>query len=278
MLFVVAVVLAVVSFELVPSGSSPPTPGSLAFVVQPEGATQIDGVFLTETRSSGRYQVTLSTTIPAKSNEDIYVDGYYPPGDRLVTCSPAKCTRLSRTYVLNMSFKMPSATRAQTTGTYAYPEEHLTFRGAPIGFASNSLEAAVALPQIEVTLSLLKQQETVGAVSVSYTLTNASSYNWNSGLHPVSVEGRLVTWYLPLQSLRTSLSSATSATSGGSGSFSSESAQVGAVDDATQARNDRFTFLGGALLGVAGGALVSAVQEALDAREKEDEEKEPQPA
>ena len=51
------------------------------------------------------------------------------------------------------------------------------------------------------------------------------------------------------------------------------------VDLEVQDQNSTFTFLAGALLGIAGGALVGAIQEAVRARKEElAARKQPQPA
>jgi hypothetical protein len=83
---------------------------------------------------------------------------------------------------------------------------------------------------------------------ISVAIPDASKYNWTSG-SPPAFGGILASW-----NFLTSPSTTTTETG---------------VSLSVQDRNTKLVFISGALLGVAGGALVGAIQEVMDERTKE---------
>src|SRR4051794_2305116 len=93
-LFVLAVVLVLVSYGLLPSDASPSTPASLAFVVQPRNGTKVIDVILSEIQASkDHYKVSIRAILPAEGDDEVYIEGYYPPDDELASCAPVSCDR-----------------------------------------------------------------------------------------------------------------------------------------------------------------------------------------
>jgi hypothetical protein len=255
-LFLVAIVLGVLSYVIPPSGSSPATPASLGLVVLPT-TSQIVDINVDESQSSDTYYVTVDATVNSGPvlPAPITVAGYYPPDLSLRPCaSDSHCTRYPKdTLDLRFDLKPGSA----VTGGYHHESATLTFAGPPLGFDDGSGVATAELPTVEVPLDVEAQQGTVGAVEVHYKVPDASSYDWTTGPRPVNEDGDWVTWFLQLQPT--------------GAMFESTATSAGAINQSAQQRDQRLTFLAGALVGVAGGALVGSLQEFLDARRQKTE-------
>ena len=129
--------------------------------------------------------------------------------------------------------------------------------GREVGYDSNGTTAYAQLPLVEVPLGSEPAAETP-SVSVTYYIPNAKSYDWNTGPQPETAGTGTITWSLLLTAT--------------SGAFQSDPVAVGGVDDAAQQRQTLMTFVAGALLGIAGGALIEpALQEAVHVRRHDDE-------
>jgi hypothetical protein len=106
------------------------------------------------------------------------------------------------------------------------------------GVTSNGVDASAAIPEV----IYLGQGNPI--LLTAYRLQSASSYDWSS-LPAAAVTGTVVAWQQDLASGDTAGRTA-----------------VG-VDHAGQTSDDIKIFVAGALLGIAGGAIVAAVQEAM---------------
>jgi hypothetical protein len=113
-------------------------------------------------------------------------------------------------------------------------------RASNFGETFNGVTASVAIPAI-----LYKGPGTPTAY-VEYRIPSASSYDWSA---------------FPTQFANAAFASWAEVVT--SGNVTGRAA-VG-INHANQSKDDNKTFLAGALLGLAGGALLSAVQEALRA-------------
>jgi hypothetical protein len=114
------------------------------------------------------------------------------------------------------------------------------------GVTSDGVTAAAAIPEITFTGS-----KGAGLIA-AYRIQSASSYDWSS-YPPFTLTNSGAVWHeavLP-GSIYNPADTAGRVASG--------------INHTAQANNDTKTFIAGALLGLAGGALLSAVQEALHA-------------
>ena len=114
------------------------------------------------------------------------------------------------------------------------------------GVASNGVTVAAAIPEIAFTGSK-------GAnLIATYHIPSADNYDWSSD---------------PPSTLSNSGAAWTEAVLPGSIYNSGDTAGrvASGINHTAQANDDTKTFIAGALLGLAGGALLSAVQEALHA-------------
>jgi hypothetical protein len=106
------------------------------------------------------------------------------------------------------------------------------------GVISNGVDASAAIPEV------IYEGQGNPILLTAYRLRSASSYDWSS-LPAAAVTGTVVAWQQDLASGDTAGRTA-----------------VG-VDHAGQTNDDIKIFIAGALLGIAGGAIVAAVQEAM---------------
>jgi hypothetical protein len=106
------------------------------------------------------------------------------------------------------------------------------------GVTSNDVDASAAIPEV------IYQGQGNPILLTAYRLRSASSYDWSS-LPAAAVTGTVAAWQQDLASGDTAGRTA-----------------VG-VDHAAQTGDDIKIFVAGALLGIAGGAIIAAVQEAM---------------
>jgi hypothetical protein len=171
-----------------------------------------------------------------------------PPGTRVLSCGhPSKCTGGS---------SQPIGT--EISFDKAGGSVSVVVSGRTVGYDGNATTAYAQLP-------LVQWQEqgtsaTPPTIGFNYSLPNASSYDWNTGPQPLTVGKRSVTW-----------SPSVAPVSGELTDFQSDAVAVGGVDDAAQQRQTLMTFVAGALLGVGGGALIGALQEAVHVRRRDEE-------
>lgn len=123
-----------------------------------------------------------------------------------------------------------------------------TVNVADFGMSFNGITAAAAIPKIGY----------IGAgtpiVSVYYPIPSASSYDWSS-FPATTVTNSYAMWTIAVAKI-------------GAQALPFTRGQVAfGINHARQATDSKKTFVAGALLGLAGGAILSAVQEALHARD-----------
>jgi len=246
MLLVIGVVLTVVSFAwILPSSSSLGQPATFQLTVYGYPASVYLTVYPQPDTSD---QVILLYEPPGQPL--IGASLIVPPGTRVLSCGhPSKCTGGPSDPVGTL------VTLSFAASGYA----SVLVGDREVGFDSNGTTAYAQLPLVQVPLGNEPAAETP-SVSVTYNIPNAKSYDWNTGPQPQTVGTGSITWNL--------LVTATSGTE-----FQSDPVAVGGVDDAAQQRQTLMTFVAGTLLGIAGGALIGAFQEAIDVRRPDDEGK-----
>jgi hypothetical protein len=121
---------------------------------------------------------------------------------------------------------------------------------ANLGMSFNGITASVAIPGICYT------GPGAPVVEVIYPIPSAMSYDWSS--FPTSaINNSDAAWTI----------ATTSSVSGRQAVASTPGRVAVGINHARQASDNDKTFVAGALLGLAGGAILSAVQEALHARD-----------
>lgn len=108
------------------------------------------------------------------------------------------------------------------------------------GVAYDGVAAAAAIPDVNY------QGPGTPLFLIAYNIPSAASYDWSS-FAPAAVNNQVATWQEDL----------TSGETAGRAAFG--------INPAGQASHDNKTFIAGALVGLAGAAILSAIQEALHA-------------
>jgi len=244
--------IGIVSVELFPSERPTPAPGALGFVVAAPSPVVDFNVY--ETRSAGNVTaINLVATTPAGEDAEVPVYLSYPTDKNSPTCQvPSMCQHYpNRTLPLEVDLVDDNP---GPPGTLDVASAWVYFSGPPLGFASDAASATAQLPAVQVPLNVPSQQYLNGAVELHYALAAASSYQWTTGQAPNSLDQGYLTWYLNLQP------------QGSVSVFESLASSAGGINLAEQQHQQLLTFLAGALLGVAGGALIGALQEFFHAR------------
>jgi hypothetical protein len=189
--------------------------------------------------------ITTPITVPPALTATLTV--YPPQGDAFQPCPHASCSPgQNGNYVWHqrLTFRpgvgpgeVPDTT---APGTYAFL--NLFVKAPDFGVIANGVNAAAALPKLYYNAPDLPNLVT------QYHIGSANLYDWSS-VPPAYANGTKALW---LESPSSGLISPVVATG---------------VNHASSGRNTTLTFIAGTLLGLAGGAMLSAVSEALHARD-----------
>ena len=126
----------------------------------------------------------------------------------------------------------------------------VALRAERFAFAQNGAELEAGLPNVYVNSPLALGDP--GTVGISYHVPNATAYDWTGGLQPSNVTGSVVSWSEALHSATSS-----------PGPTYTYAEQVSVVNHNAEGSDQEWTFLIGIALGVAGAALIGAVQESF---------------
>jgi hypothetical protein len=231
-LAVLGLALLLAAFELYPKTTQRPAPSAANLGILVDSPLQ-SIVYGFDQTGQGKARMTIELTLvgnlpPGGAFGGLSVD--LPPGTTFV-CSSSTCNEHSRT--VGLTFK---PARKAIRARVEFPIKVRSF-----GVDYNGVTASAAIPEIVYNGS------GTPTLFASYIIPSASSYDWSS-YPPLSVsESGAVVWDEGVIHGDTLARTA-----------------VG-INHAAQANNDTMTFIAGALLGLAGGALLSAVQEALHA-------------
>lgn len=247
-LFVVAAAFAIIALELYPSTAQLPTPPYARLgVATAAGPVQlikylVAQVSATRAEMLVTVEMPVGTKIPAPGAVDVVA---YPPiGTRFTACPPPNCV-LERSHNF-ASWAKPLIFSMQPNGAgqrVPTAETGFLVNGRGFGVTYNSTTAAAAIPQV-----LYQGGGGTPTLLTQYNIPGASSYDWSS--FPTQfASNRFATW-------------SELVTSGDIGGR----AAVG-INHASQSSQSDDTFIAGALIGLAGGALISGFQEAMHARD-----------
>ena len=247
-LTVLSGVLFLVALILYPSPSESPTPSYATIETTSTLSIGIIGYQVSQVTPSIAkvvIEIILPTgvTYPPGKAPVLKLSLYLPPGTAFRTCPSDFCTLLGGNYyqwaeTLNFN--------SGISGGGTSPGEAIAaffVRAHSFGYGTDGINASAAIPQV------FYQGPGSPALEVAYfNATSADSYDW-SAFPTEEVSGNLAFWDEPL-------------TSG----VAPGRVAVG-IDHAGETRANNETFFAGALIGLAGGALLSAVQEALHAND-----------
>jgi hypothetical protein len=219
----------------------------LAIVLYPSAATEVPGPavpWLGIQSNVAIAEITYTAIRVSSNRTTIDITMYRDPlGPRSV----------SRGVYVNLSPDLPHGMSQRATFGHSQSKAavHFTLNAADSGMSFNGTTAAVAIPRI-VYLG-----PGTPALIVQYPIPSASSYDWSSSLPTVKVTSSSAAW----------TTATVKAAVGVQAQASAPGQVVVGINHARQATDNNKTFIAGALLGLAGGAILSGVQEALHARD-----------
>jgi hypothetical protein len=191
---------------------------------------------------SGLVMLKISVTVyqgrnPAGSVQQQTVNVALPLGTAFqdLPLPPSYIQTMSKTLDFNSGF-------FDTTATVVFPLTAHSF-----GSDTNGVTAYAALPDVSYQLTTSSRGPAPPILYSQYQITSPNSYDWST-FPPESSDSSSATWEEFL----------TSTTNG-----EVAGRVVPGIDHARQSSDATWTFIAGALLGLAGGAILSAVQELL---------------
>ena len=140
------------------------------------------------------------------------------------------------------------AAGSSSPGVYQYTLLTLSFRAQGFAWDSNGLSLEATLPSVTSTSCVVACMSSDTPVNFTYNVAGGAAYSWTGGPTPSAVSP-VVVWYLTLGQLPSPTT-------------------VSATDLGAYNKDTVLTFVAGAILGIAGGALVGAIQEFMDSESR----------
>jgi hypothetical protein len=247
-LFLAAAAFAIIALELYPSTAQLPTPPySTLGIATASGPVQVIRYRVAQV-SPTRAEMLVTVEMPAGAKIPapgaVDVVAYPPIGTRFTTCPAPNCVFVPShgiaSWAKPLIFSMQPTAGGQRVPT---AETGFLVNGSGFGVTHNSTTASAAIPQV-----LYKGAGGTPTLLTQYNIPGASSYDW-SAFPTEFANNRFATW-------------SELVTSGDVGGR----AAVG-INHASQSSQSDDTFIAGALIGLAGGALLSGFQETMHARD-----------
>lgn len=246
----IAVVSGLIAWWLYPSRPEVSAPGYTTL--------QLDSPFSIDAVNYAVYQrpstaeivisVLLSASTPPVGRQQAELLVFPPLGVAFGSCPPRLCTSLQgNSYAWDQPLTFRKAVgpsilpEVSAPGVYAFVDLYVNAR--VFGVTADGVNASAAIPK------LIYNGPGTPNLLTRYNIQAASLYDWST-FPPASATNSHAEW---LQQ------------TGGNGVL--PDVVAAGINHANQSRDNDLTFLAGALVGVAGGALRSAVQEALHARD-----------
>jgi hypothetical protein len=264
-LFILAVAFGVTAKAVLPSSSPVFVHGAIQRITV-TGNLTVSGVDLNETPLPGGTGVTLEVTLRSPQPQlrtslerlVIAVPDSSKSGDPCpkgaLSCRPP----VSGVRTIYVRFPDREWTNAGTSGASPYRFElpvRIDLPGVESNLVQDDQDVAAALPPVSVLQQTADSTtaptyESSVVVSYSQSVSNGGSYTWSdTAVAPVTIGGLEVWSYLAVTSVPAALSPQLDS----------------GTDLAVEGHNSNAVFLAGALLGIAGGALVGAGTEAIKA-------------
>jgi len=247
-LLLVAAAFAIMALELYPSTAQLPTPPYAALgVATAAGPVQIiryrvAQVSPTRAEMLVTVEMPFGAKIPAPGAVD--VAAYPPIGTRFTTCPAPNCKLVAALGLVSWEKPLIFSMRLNGAGQLVpTAETGFLVNGSGFGVTYNSATASAAIPQV-----LYGGAGGTPTLVTQYNIPGASSYDW-SAFPTRFANDRFATW-------------SELVTSG-----DVEGRDAVGINHASQSSQSNDTFIAGALIGLAGGALISCFQEVMHARD-----------
>lgn len=240
----VGLVMLVVAFIIYPSTAENPTPGYSELIVN--SSIPINYVFYVVNQvSAATARISVTVALPPGAGVPAHgpvLQVWLPIGDAFANC-PAPACRIfpqgqqeTSYWIRSLTFT-PAANGAQATTDY-------TVRAPDFGVTFNGIDASAAIPEVKY----FGPENPEPALFAGYATPSADRYDWSS-YQPEDATSHSAVWQEDV-----SLGDTASRVAVG-------------INHSGQSRDDTLALVAGTLLGLGGGAILSAVQEALHARD-----------
>jgi hypothetical protein len=160
-----------------------------------------------------------------------------PVGTSFLTCPsappPYGCTRLANSLLPAFTWEV-----ALTFNAHGQAFDNFFVKATNLGVSDNGVNALAALPEV------FYQGTSAPEILAGYHIPSAASYDW-SALPPAAFIGSTIAWTEPIAG------------------YDTPSKVAVGVNQSRQSSDNHLAFIAGALIGVAGGAVLSGVQEGL---------------
>lgn len=251
----VGVVLLISAVLVIPREPPIYLPSGFTMQVIAEQPVTVTWVFL-DNYAAHRYRlrVVVNTKTPKSDHESATVLLLLPSASRVLPCDKViTCTGLADVTAPDSCLPAVGCLRLamgpSQSGSDWQGQVSIDIDAQRLGWDANGVAAEAQLPEVTV-FDGNNSAPGNGSVFVQYGVPMAQGYDWNGGLRPDGATGTDVSW--------TEL--ATEAV---------HPAPVTATNPDTVQRDSFLVFLSGALLGIAGGALIGGLQEALNASSRD---------
>ena len=243
----IGLALLLVSFFLYPRTADVASPAFARLAVSARGIRVAFLEYGVAQVSPGVAEIKISVSLPAgtpgppAAAPPAFLAVAPPFGTAFRDCHPPAC-RVQRTATISSSLWAKRLIFRPEPGSGPTATADFFVKAPSFGIASNGISASVAIPEV------LYQGLGKPFLLTLYKLPSASSYDWSASPAAV-VTSTTAQWQDDVASGDTPGRSA-----------------VG-INHAAQTRDDIEIFIAGALLGIAGGAIIAAVQEAMHLRD-----------
>ncbi len=251
--FILVLAVAALIFPRRPPADQPP-PFGVLFEVTP--ATQTVTMTFTKMAAGNQYELAISLiTVPESAalkrpaKVFAYISISLPPGVTLAGCKPATCS------VRSIFGGVQYSSIVEYTNVFLQTAAlNVTVTlNAPSSFAwnANGLAVEARLPEVffhPYSGEFTGQDVGNPKVNIIYNMPGASAYSWTGSPIPL-VATDTATWYLTSRAL-------------------TNPTQISGINNNVMSQDNFRTFAAGALLGIAGGALVGAMQEATHTKRR----------
>lgn len=247
----IGLIAGAVAFSLYPRVPEAPTPGYSQLVIRSDVPIGLIEYAVSPVQSVTKIEVRVQLA-PGVYDGDATVQLWPPHGIALGDCYLPACHDA-------LGLGSPGAYSTErlifrTAGASSAATVYFEVKADNFGAISNDVSASAVIP--EVTYSGPQSREF--SLLTYYEIPAAASYDWPS-FQPEGFQDGRVIWAEDLSSNDT------------------QSRVAVGINYSAQTRDDFMIFLAGALVGLMGGALIGAVQEFWNARDKEPMAKEKSP-
>ena len=203
----------------------------------------------------------------SKYSQDGIVELFLAPGTRVIGCKHVPGPSRGQQCFGPVPGAVSGGTKLllMTHAFSPYPSNHnfwtatldTTLVASHFAFDSNGLDAEAVLPSAYAFSSDPSYSHAAVTISDYYWIPNAASYDWTGEPLPNLTTSSYIEWIEHISAGRCPASDCNSGIA------------IGGINNAAQENANLLSFVAGACIGIAGGALIGAIQEALHASASE---------